>query len=62
MHRALQRLRTLLDTMPRPMREVWLSHVVEGEPCSAVAATLQVPIGTVKSRLRRAWSAVLECG
>lgn len=62
MHRALQRLRALLETMPRPMRDVWLSHVVEGEPCSVVAATLHVPLGTVKSRLRRAWSAVLECG
>jgi DNA-directed RNA polymerase specialized sigma24 family protein len=59
--RSLQRLQALFESMPAPTRDTWLCHVIDGNPCSVVAATLHVPLGTVKSRLRKAWSAVLEC-
>lgn len=58
--RLVERLLTLMDNVPAPVREVWVSHVVDGESCQDVADATGVPLGTVKSRLRRGWQSVTD--
>jgi RNA polymerase sigma-70 factor (ECF subfamily) len=47
-------LERLLDEMPEDMRTVFVLFELEGLATSAIAELLDVPIGTVASRLRRA--------
>lgn len=58
--RLVERLLTLMDNVPERVREVWVSHVVDGESCQDVADATGVPLGTVKSRLRRGWQSVTD--
>src|SRR5262245_27701799 len=46
-------LREALATLPRPYREVIVLHYLADLPVDEVAAILEVPVGTVKSRLSR---------
>lgn len=46
-------LRDALATLPRPYREVIVLHYLADLPVDEVAAILEVPVGTVKSRLSR---------
>ncbi len=48
------RVRAVLDELPTDLREVLVLCDVEERPDEAVAALLDLPAGTVKSRLRRA--------
>ena len=43
-----------LETLPADQRSVLVLNVVEGFACREIAAMLEVPIGTVMSRLGRA--------
>jgi RNA polymerase sigma-70 factor (ECF subfamily) len=53
-----KRLRVLLDevldSLPAPLREVFVLHELEGLPAVEIAETSGVALGTVNSRLRRA--------
>ena len=49
-----QRLLAAVNTLPEPMRDVVLLRYLEGLPPRAIAARLQVPIATVRTRLQRA--------
>jgi len=51
---ALERLDALLDRMDEPLRTVFVLHEIEELTMAEIADTLQVPAGTVASRLRRA--------
>jgi DNA-directed RNA polymerase specialized sigma24 family protein len=55
-----QRVASILAQMAEPMRAVWISHVLDGASCHQVAATMNLPLGTVKSRLRRVWARLRE--
>jgi RNA polymerase sigma-70 factor (ECF subfamily) len=52
--RARERLHELLDAMPEDLRAVFVLHELEQMSSPAIAAMLEVPVGTVASRLRRA--------
>ncbi|HEY8943178.1 MAG TPA: sigma-70 family RNA polymerase sigma factor [Polyangiaceae bacterium] len=56
----VHRLALRLAEMAEPMRAVWISHVLDGASCHQVAAAMSLPLGTVKSRLRRAWASLRE--
>lgn len=47
------RLQAGLDALPAPQRDLLLLHDVEGYTLPEVAETLDVPLGTLKSRLHR---------
>ncbi|MFZ5480133.1 MAG: RNA polymerase sigma factor [Myxococcota bacterium] len=49
-----ERVQAVIDRMPWDLREVLVLSVVEERPQDEVMALLGVPLGTVKSRLRRA--------
>ncbi len=51
---ALERLDAILDRMEEPLRTVFVLHELEELTMAEIAETLQVPPGTVASRLRRA--------
>ena len=53
-HEARDALDRVLADMPDDLREVLVLAEIEGQPAPAVAAMLQIPVGTVASRLRRA--------
>lgn len=48
------RLQAGLDTLPAAQRDLLLLHDVEGYTLPEVAEALEVPLGTLKSRLHRA--------
>jgi RNA polymerase sigma-70 factor, ECF subfamily len=52
--RARERLHEILDAMPEELRAVFVLHELEQMSSPAIAALLEVPLGTVASRLRRA--------
>jgi RNA polymerase sigma-70 factor (ECF subfamily) len=56
-----QRVQAALLQISFAHRTVLLLHEVEGLSCEAIAATLQVREGTVKSRLARAREALRRC-
>lgn len=47
------RLQAGLDALPAPQRDLLLLHDVEGYTLPEVAEVLEVPLGTLKSRLHR---------
>lgn len=51
-------LRAALALLPRPFREVIVLHYLADLPVDEVAEVLDVPVGTVKSRLSRGRSAL----
>lgn len=59
-HRSLQRVQRILDGMPEEQRAAFVLYELEGESCESIACALNIPIGTVYSRLHHARSRVLE--
>jgi RNA polymerase sigma-70 factor (ECF subfamily) len=51
---AVERLDAILDAMEEPLRAVFVLYELEEMTMAAIAETLEVPMGTVASRLRRA--------
>ena len=51
-----------LKTLPEPQREVLLLRFVDGLSLEEVAAALEIPTGTVKSRLHHALAALRNDG
>jgi RNA polymerase sigma-70 factor (ECF subfamily) len=51
---AARRLQTALDAMDPRHRAVFILFELEGESCESIAAGLDVPVGTVYSRLHAA--------
>jgi RNA polymerase sigma-70 factor (ECF subfamily) len=49
-----ERILRALDSLPQEFREVMLLSDVEGLPYAEIAQALDIPVGTVKSRLFRA--------
>jgi RNA polymerase sigma-70 factor (ECF subfamily) len=47
----LSRVRDALNTLTGPQRDVFIGFYVDGDSCETIAKTLEVPIGTVYSRL-----------
>jgi RNA polymerase sigma-70 factor (ECF subfamily) len=52
--RALRLLDRVLDALPGPLRTVFVLHELEESTMAEIAETLQIPTGTVASRIRRA--------
>jgi RNA polymerase sigma-70 factor (ECF subfamily) len=59
---ALAQLALAIRGLPEPSREVLLLCGVEGFDYEEAAKILQIPIGTVRSRLSRARSALKDSG
>ncbi|HZN39902.1 MAG TPA: sigma-70 family RNA polymerase sigma factor [Planctomycetota bacterium] len=55
-----QRLLAAVNALPEPMRDVVLLRYLEGLPPRVIAARLQVPIATVRTRLQRAMDRLRE--
>lgn len=51
---ALARVQRVLDTLTPEKRAVFVLYELEGQACDAIAAALDVPVGTVYSRLHSA--------
>ena len=58
--RALSRVARCLDGLDEQHRAVFVLFELEGEPCASIAAALDVPTGTVYSRLHHARRKFLE--
>jgi RNA polymerase sigma-70 factor (ECF subfamily) len=54
LHRARQRLDEVLDQLPMELRAVFVLHELEQTTMADIAELLNLPSGTVASRLRRA--------
>jgi RNA polymerase sigma-70 factor (ECF subfamily) len=57
---AARRLQSALDAMEHGHRAVFILFELEGESCDSIAAGLQLPVGTVHSRLHTARKAFRE--
>jgi len=57
---ALARIQRCLDGIDDEHRAVFVLFELEGEPCSAIAAALDIPIGTVYSRLHHARKKLMD--
>lgn len=51
---ALRRVQQALDALDEGKRAVFILFELEGESCEAIAAVLDIPVGTVYSRLHKA--------
>jgi len=49
--RSMQRVQTALDTLDLSHRAVFILYELEGESCQAISESLQIPLGTIYSRL-----------
>lgn len=56
----LTRLRAEIDRLPKKLRSVLLLSALEGMDSGEVAAVLEIPVGTVRSRLHTARKRLLE--
>ena len=56
-----ERLRAALQTLPPAFREVIMLKDIEDMPYKTIAGILDMPIGTVMSRLARARKMLLAC-
>ena len=56
---ALVQVSAHLDELPEPMRELLMLIAIDGLSYEEAAAVLDVPVGTVRSRLSRARQALL---
>jgi RNA polymerase sigma-70 factor (ECF subfamily) len=52
--RSLQRVQAVLDNLSLEHRAVFILYEIEGESCESIAATWDVPVGTIYSRLHHA--------
>lgn len=52
------KIRSIFKTLPRNQQDVVALHFYEDHPHAAIAARLGLPLGTVKSRLRLAFSRI----
>ena len=59
-HVFLGQLRAEIDRLPEKLRAVLLLSAVEGMEAREVAAVLEIPVGTVRSRLHLARKRLLE--
>jgi RNA polymerase sigma-70 factor (ECF subfamily) len=59
-HLELTSLVNAIDTLPPPFKEVLLLCGVEGFPYEEAAQVLNIPVGTVRSRLFRARTLLLR--
>ena len=57
---AARRLQSALDSMDPGHRAVFILFELEGESCDSIAAGLELPVGTVHSRLHTARKAFRE--
>jgi RNA polymerase sigma-70 factor, ECF subfamily len=57
---ATSDLETILASLPQEQREVLLLRFVDGLNLSEIAAAMDIPLGTVKSRLHNALQALRE--
>ena len=55
-----QELSALLDSLPEPHREVLLLRFVHDMQLDEIAQAMEIPLGTVKSRLHNALQALRE--
>jgi RNA polymerase sigma-70 factor (ECF subfamily) len=53
-HESLARVQQALDTLDLEHCAAFVLYEIEGEPCEAIAAAFEVPIGTIYSRLHHA--------
>jgi RNA polymerase sigma-70 factor (ECF subfamily) len=51
---ALERVQAALDTLTPEKRAVFVLYELEGQACDAIAAGMEIPVGTVYSRLHAA--------
>jgi RNA polymerase sigma-70 factor, ECF subfamily len=51
---ALDRVQRALDSLTPEKRAVFVLFELEGQPCDAIAAAMEIPVGTVYSRLHAA--------
>jgi RNA polymerase sigma-70 factor (ECF subfamily) len=58
--RSLDRVVKALQTMPEAHRATFVLYELEGESCESIAATWEVPVGTVYSRLHYARKRFME--
>jgi RNA polymerase sigma-70 factor (ECF subfamily) len=58
--RSLRRVQAVLDQLSDEHRAVFVLYDIEGESCESIAATWNVPVGTVYSRLHHARKRVRE--
>ena len=54
LHRARAKLDLILDSMSLELRAVFILHEIDEMTTPDIAAMLDIPVGTVASRLRRA--------
>jgi len=59
-HEFLKRLEKAVDALPQKLRDVLLLSAVEGSTAEEAAETLDVPSGTVRSRLHQARKELLR--
>ncbi|MGD8862522.1 MAG: RNA polymerase sigma factor [Myxococcales bacterium] len=60
LRRSLQRVQSALDGLDLEHRAAFILYELEGESCAAIAASLEVPVGTVYSRLHHARKKFLQ--
>jgi RNA polymerase sigma-70 factor (ECF subfamily) len=60
LRRSLQRVQGALQTLEIEHRAAFILYELEGESCAAIAASFDVPVGTVYSRLHHARRRFME--
>jgi len=60
LQRKLERVQRALSTLDLEHRAAFILYELEGESCQAIAASMDVPVGTVYSRLHNARRRFLE--
>lgn len=60
LRRGLERVQRALERMPLEQRAAFVLYELEGETCESIAASWEVPIGTIYSRLHHARRAFMS--